>query len=144
MNPAIKTPLGQKLGLRLGMRVACLDCPEYYLDLAGIDDLLLNIEDIETASEFDFVHIFSRNARYLSDILPLIKSKISEDGMIWISFPKSSSSMKSDLSSDSVREIGKTNGLLSDKTCSVDEHWAGLKFVFKKTNGESRDLNKDH
>lgn len=135
MNPAIKTPLGQKLGLRLGMRIACLDCPDYYLDLAGIDDLLLNVEDIETASELDFVHVFTRDARDLSDLLPLLKSKIAEDGMIWISYPKNSSLDSSMLSRDSVREIAQTAGFVSEQTCSVDDYWLGQKFVFRKRNG---------
>jgi hypothetical protein len=49
--------------------------------------------------------------------------------MIWVSWPKLSSGVQSDLTEKDVREIALKEGLVDIKVCSVDEIWSGLKFV---------------
>jgi hypothetical protein len=49
--------------------------------------------------------------------------------MLWISWPKQSSGVTTDLDGNSVREIGLAAGLVDVKVCAVTEIWSGLKFV---------------
>ncbi len=49
--------------------------------------------------------------------------------MIWVSWPKLSDGVQSDLTEKDVREIGLKGGLVDIKVCAVDEIWSGLKFV---------------
>jgi hypothetical protein len=49
--------------------------------------------------------------------------------MLWVSWPKGSSDVTTDLTENAVREIGLANGLVDVKVCAVDETWSGLKFV---------------
>jgi hypothetical protein len=49
--------------------------------------------------------------------------------MIWVSWPKASSRVETDLSDVVIREVGLKNGLVDVKVCAVDETWSGLKFV---------------
>jgi hypothetical protein len=51
--------------------------------------------------------------------------------MLWVSWPKVSSGVPTDLTENVVREIGLRNGLVDVKVCAVDEIWSGLKFVFR-------------
>jgi hypothetical protein len=51
--------------------------------------------------------------------------------MVWISWPKFSSKVATDLNENIVREIGLKAGLVDVKTCAVDEIWSGLKFVYR-------------
>jgi hypothetical protein len=56
---------------------------------------------------------------------------ISTKGALWISWPKQSSTIKTDLSETDVREIGLKNGLVDVKVCAIDETWSALKFVYR-------------
>jgi hypothetical protein len=49
--------------------------------------------------------------------------------MIWVSWPKLSTGIQSDLTEKDVREIALKEGLVDIKVCAVDEIWSGLKFV---------------
>jgi hypothetical protein len=51
--------------------------------------------------------------------------------MLWVSWPKKSSGVSSDLSENIVREIGLAAGLVDVKVCAVSEVWSGLKFVYR-------------
>jgi len=49
--------------------------------------------------------------------------------MLWLSWPKSSSGVQTDLSESVVRKIGLENGMVDVKICAVDDVWSALKFV---------------
>ena len=52
--------------------------------------------------------------------------------MIWVSWPKKSSGVSSDITEDVVREVALPLGLVDVKVCAVDETWSGLKLVIRK------------
>ena len=52
--------------------------------------------------------------------------------MVWVSWPKKSSGIVSDLSDVVVRQIALPLGLVDIKVCAIDENWSGLKFVIPK------------
>jgi len=49
--------------------------------------------------------------------------------MLWVSWPKKSSGVATDLDEKVVREIGLKAGLVDVKVCAVTDIWSGLKFV---------------
>ncbi len=51
--------------------------------------------------------------------------------MIWVSWPKKSSGVVSDLTEDVVRELAFPLELVDVKVCAVDETWSGLKLVIR-------------
>ena len=53
-------------------------------------------------------------------------------GMIWISWPKKSSGVATDLTEDIIRDFGLSLGLVDVKVCAVTEVWSGLKFVIRR------------
>ena len=50
-------------------------------------------------------------------------------GMLWVSWPKKSSGVATDLDENVVRDIGLAAGLVDVKVCAVTDVWSGLKFV---------------
>ena len=54
---------------------------------------------------------------------------LSSAGMLWVSWPKKSSGVATDVDENIVREIGLDAGLVDVKVCAVTEVWSGLKFV---------------
>jgi hypothetical protein len=51
--------------------------------------------------------------------------------MLWVSWPKKTSGVASDLDENEVRRIGLEAGLVDVKVCAVNEIWSGLKFVIR-------------
>jgi hypothetical protein len=56
---------------------------------------------------------------------------LKKDGMLWISWPKKSSKVATDLDENIIRDFGLEQGLVDVKVCAVDEIWSGLKFVVR-------------
>jgi len=65
----------------------------------------------------------------LARAFPEMKARLGESGMIWVSWPKRSSNLQTDLSDKVVRRCGLENGLVDAKVCAVDDSWSALKFV---------------
>ena len=83
------------------------------------------------SGEFDFIHLFVKEKKVFQQEFVKSKSHLKKEGMLWISWPKKSSKVPTDLDENSIREIGLHEGLVDVKVCAVDEVWSGLKFVFR-------------
>jgi hypothetical protein len=55
------------------------------------------------------------------------------DGL-WIAWPKRSAKIAGDLTFEAVQEIGLAHGLVDNKSCSIDERWQALRFVYRLTD----------
>jgi len=49
--------------------------------------------------------------------------------MLWVSWPKKTSGVATDLTENVVRDYGLSNGLVDVKVCAIDDTWSALKFV---------------
>jgi len=127
------TPLAKKLGIKEGFKIRIANQPNHYFDL--FEEFPMNV-DIrkEKITRKDFIHYFTKKAKELDrDIVPL-KNEIVSNGMIWISWPKKSSKIITDVSEDVIRNLALTNGLVDIKVCAVDDVWSGLKLVIPLKN----------
>jgi hypothetical protein len=79
--------------------------------------------------KLDFIQFFATERASLEREFPRLNARLKESGMIWVSWPKASSRLETDLSDGVVREVGLKNGLVDVKVCAVDDSWSALKFV---------------
>jgi hypothetical protein len=122
------TPLAKKLGIREGFKVSLVHIPDHYYDLfAGFPDVSLVTGPAHT--KLDFIHYFATEEKKLAADLDQLKQALAPNGMIWISWPKKSSKVKTDITEDVIRRLALKNGLVDIKVCAVDETWSGLKLV---------------
>jgi hypothetical protein len=75
----------------------------------------------------------SRRKELESDFARLART-LTDDGSLWISWPKRSSGVTTDLDENIIRDIGLSLGLVDVKVCAVDDVWSGLKFVRRLEN----------
>jgi hypothetical protein len=122
------TPLPKKLGITAGFRVHLLDAPpEVRAELkAELDDCEV-VRDGKTP--LDFAMVFTKSKTSLAKEFKRITKLLAPAGMLWVSWPKKSSGVATDLDENIVREIGLAVGLVDVKVCAVTEVWSGLKFV---------------
>lgn len=121
------TPLTQKLGLKSRMRVLALNAPSHFRALLA--DAPSDIVWLARPSPFDVAVAFATSASDLRAGFAKLEPKLAQDGMIWISWPKKTAGVKSDLDENVVRNIGLDTGLVDVKVCAIDATWSGLKFV---------------
>ena len=127
------TPLVKKLGIKQGFKIFIKNAPQNYPDL--IAPIPPNVEIISDLSpNLDLIHFFSKSRFELSASIEDYSTFIKQDGMIWISWPKKSSKVPTDITEDIIREIILPLGLVDVKVCAVDEVWSGLKVVIRKEN----------
>ncbi len=125
------TPLQKKLGIKAGMQISVLHIPSIYWDL--ISPLPNGIQVIEAPKKgsIDFVHLFTKEKKVFEKEFVRCRELLKKDGMLWVSWPKKSSKVATDLDENLIREFGLRNGLVDVKVCAVDETWSGLKFVYR-------------
>ncbi len=126
------TSLAKKLGLKEGFKILLYDAPDYYFEL--FSDLPENLEQLTVPANesADFVHAFLTTYDSLKEQSAFFKSILKKSGMLWVSWPKGSSKIKTDLKRDMIREHLLEVGLVDIKVAAVDEDWSGLKFVYRK------------
>lgn len=125
-----KTPLIKKLGLKAGFRLIILNAPENYEQTLG--ELPENVSVAHTLTgPLDFIHFFTTRRDTLAAEFLQLKQALAPAGLLWISWPKRTSKVATDLTEDIIRAIGLENGLVDVKVAAVDEVWSGLKFVYR-------------
>ncbi len=125
-----KRGLLDKLGLRAGARVLLINAPSNYFELLGELPPNLTITD-QPDAPLDFIHLFTTSQSELQAKLPALKQALDYKGMLWLSWPKRSSKVPTDLSDNLVRGIGLACGLVDVKVSAIDQIWSGLKFVYR-------------
>ncbi len=131
------TPLVKKLGIKEGSRVFPAGAPKEYLTL--ISPLPAGVKITSRLSvDIDIVHIFSTKEAHLVKTLRASLPMIKQDGMIWVSWPKKSAKVPTDITEDTIRKVALPLGLVDVKVCAVDDVWSGLKLVIRKENRKSR------
>jgi hypothetical protein len=123
-----KTPLAKKLGIKQGFSVKLVNPPAYYWDLFTDLPDVLQVQD-DAAIKKNFIHYFAVTAKELFDALPVLKNELFDNGMIWISWYKRSSGVRTDITEDLIRDAARATGLVDIKVCAIDEKWSGLKLV---------------
>lgn len=83
------------------------------------------------ADKFTIIHFFTKNREELQRDFRELMNKLIANGALWISWPKRSSGIATDVNETIVREIGLDAGLVDVKVIAVDEVWSGLKFVYR-------------
>ena len=121
-------PLAKKLGIKEGFKCIVVNEPEKYFDRLSP---LPETEAFKKATQIDFAHLFVLSFKDFSKLFLSHKRLLKKDGMMWISWPKKSSKVPTDLDENIIRDFGLKNGLVDVKVCAVDETWSGLKFVYR-------------
>ena len=127
------TPLVKKLGIKSGSRIYPWHAPQDYIKIVGAlpaDALVVP----RLTSDTDIVHIFCKKRSELTECLRLCRKELREESTIWISWPKKSSKVPTEINEGLIREVALPLGFVDIKVCAVDDVWSGLKLVVRREN----------
>lgn len=125
------TPLVKKLGFKEGFRTGLVNPPK------GIQKELTPLPNDVSVSlgkltkPLDLIILFADSQTMLKTEFSRAARKLVHNGMLWIAWPKKASGIVTDLSDNTVRDIGLAAGLVDVKVCAINDVWSGLKFVYR-------------
>jgi hypothetical protein len=127
------TPLPQKLGIKPGLNVVMINAPANYRRLLGTIPEGVTFSD-RLKPDLNFVHVFIKKRSELEKRLSFLREKIADTATVWVSWPKRSSGVLTDLTEDAVRAVALPLGFVDVKVCAIDETWSGLKLMVRREN----------
>jgi hypothetical protein len=116
------TELGQKLQIGADERVLVLNGPHAYGSLVGHE------ADHEPDGEYDVVHLFVANQDELGRFATGALRALRPGGALWISYPKQSSGVPTDMTRDIGWDALHGVGWRPVSQVSVDDVWSALRF----------------
>jgi hypothetical protein len=131
-------PIAAKLGVRAGSRVLVVGRPDG-VELGLPPEATVHARPAPGA--YDVVLVFCPDLDTLRRRFAGLAERLTEAGALWVSWPKRSSGVRTDLDENVVREHGLAFGLVDVKVAAVDGTWSGLKFVRRladRTGGKGR------
>lgn len=118
--------LAQKLAIKAGQRVALVNAPAANSAvLSGLRSAATVAEDVAGAAG---VVLFVADTGELARYWPGVASAARDDAVLWIAYPKRTSSMPTDLSRDRGWEPVIDAGLDAVSQVSLDDTWSALRF----------------
>jgi hypothetical protein len=125
------TPLFKKLGITNDSEIMVLNQPKKYFDFFLDFPSNVVISKNENNQCFEFIHIFVKTVKELENLYKIAKISLKKNGILWISWPKKSSKIETELDKFMIMKYGLNNGLVDTKVAAIDENWSGLKFVYR-------------
>ncbi len=131
------TPLAKKLGVRDAQRTWRHAMPPTVAEeiaRSGEEPTLLR----SLSSGTEMAHILVTRRSELARLIARLRDRLDPDGTIWVSWPKKSAKVETDITEETIREEALPLGLVDVKVCAVDETWSGLKLVIRKSERARR------
>jgi hypothetical protein len=125
------TPLAKKLGIKEGTRVLVRNAPADYLQwLAPLPAEVVFVRALSATT--DVVHLFVTRRAALQEGLVALRPTIRKDAAVWVSWPKKSAKVPTDITEGTIRDVALPIGFVDVKVCAVSEVWSGLKLYIRK------------
>jgi hypothetical protein len=116
----------KKLGIKPGQRAAVVNPPDGYGDRIGPPQGVEATTDLD--GTFDFVQVFAKDRATLDRHLEAAHAALKPGALFWISYPKGSSKVPTDLNRDVFWEALQHLGVRPVTQVSVDDVWSALRF----------------
>jgi hypothetical protein len=125
------TPLARKLGITDGTTVVTVGAPKHYAQLVAPLPPRATLSQ-RMARTPAFVHVFATARADLAARLKRLRSAITPDGVVWVSWPKRTAKVDTDITEDVIRAVALPLGFVDIKVCAVDDTWSGLKLMIRR------------
>jgi hypothetical protein len=117
-----ESTLTKKLKLKPGLSAVVINAPDKYLN-----ELKHDSEISESLSgKYDWIQIFVKSKAELDKIFPKVLKLLKPDSILWISFPKGSSKIQTDLTRDKGWGVIVAAELKWVNLVSVNETWSAF------------------
>lgn len=125
-----KKTLPSKLFIKENYKVVLVNAPsEYQSRLTPLPEGVTITDEVIT--DADFIQVFFIECEEMEQQLESLTKNLKPEGWLWVSYPKGSSKVKTDINRDSIWEYGKGLGLKAVHQISIDDIWSSMRFRFE-------------
>ena len=135
-----ESALAKKMKLKPGQRATIINAPPGYLKELGPLPAGVQLAD-HLQGQFDWLQIFVKNKARLDQLLPKVIRALKPDSLLWVSYPKGTSKIQTDLTRDQGWEAIPTADLKWLSLISVNATWSAFALRPYKP-GESRQTSR--
>ncbi|MBO6523299.1 MAG: YdeI/OmpD-associated family protein [Balneolaceae bacterium] len=96
-----------------------------------------------TDQDYDSVILFTRSEEELKKWIPQASDLPKKDGQLWLSYPKKSGDIETDLNRDITWNALKVFGMEPVRLISMNENWSSMRLVKKKDRKKPSKLGQD-
>jgi len=121
----------KKLQLHKAKRALALNAPggDYERLIGGVPEgTIVDSEPTGENGSYDFVHLFLTSVAELEEKGPAALAAIKHDGLLWFSYPKKTSKIKTDINRDAGWKLVREAGYEAVTQVAIDETWSALRF----------------
>lgn len=122
-----ETSLIKKLGIKPSQHMLVLNAPDGYIATLAPLPENANIQT-QAGGTFDFVQVFVYDKASLHLHAPAAIQAVKPGGLLWITYPKKTSAIKSDISRDILWEELSDSGVRPVTMIAIDDTWSALRF----------------
>lgn len=120
-----ESPLAKKLKLKAGQRAAILNAPEGYVE--ALRPLPDGVELLDHAEgQVDWAQLFVKDKSELDRLAPPVIAILKPESLLWISYPKGTSKIQTDLTRDKGWDSLQQAGLKWITLVSVNDTWSAF------------------
>jgi hypothetical protein len=124
--------LAKKLGFSPGMSIAVIGAPKDYDD--WVAPLPAGVRLVRRTPKLPVaVHLFTTARDELQRRLEALRASLDPGGYVWVSWPKKSAKVPTDITEDVIRAVALPMGWVDVKVCAVSDVWSGLKLVIRRS-----------
>lgn len=117
----------KKLQMKPGQRAIIVNAPDRFgYNKSEIPERVQLLD--KPSGKFDYLHLFVADKSELDKFLPEALELIEYDAVFWISYPKGTSGLNSDINRDKLWTLMEDTGLRPVRAVSIDETWSALRF----------------
>src|SRR5258706_5184590 len=117
-----ESSIAKKMKLKPGSRAVVINAPEKYLEELKHDAEISQ----KLSGKFDWIQIFVKNKSEADTLIPKVAKILKPESILWISFPKGTSKIQTDLTRDKGWDIVQTLDLKWITLISVNETWSAF------------------
>lgn len=118
--------VAQKLLVKPGYKVLLVNAPRNYQQLLGpLPEGVTLLKP--SAHAADLVQLFAADRRELEAHLGKLKQALAPNGLLWVTYHKGTSSVKTDINRDTIATYAQTIGLRPVAMISIDADWSALR-----------------
>jgi len=117
-----ESAIAKKMKLKSDLKAAVINAPESYVDALRHNTALSPTLN----GKFDWIQIFVKNKAELDTLAPKAVKALKPESMLWISFPKGTSKIQTDLTRDKGWDVLRDLDLKWINLISVNEMWSAF------------------
>jgi Protein of unknown function (DUF3052) len=114
-------PVVERLQIKGERRLAVVGAPAVVDNKIGVKKQRCDI------SKADVILLFAADRRQLHSALPGMLEKAAKDAIIWIAYPKLTSTLAGDLSRNLIHALAAKSGLDTVSQIAIDDDWSAMR-----------------